>query len=316
MSFLKKLFGKRHGAPEWASFMGDAEYPRFMELVQADLRARGLKFEVSGDQGTLKVTGEEGPQLLGLSNLAQRCHQLSAENWAPTIHRHFDTLLVGTPKAAELLKVLAADFERAKEYLKVRIHPAGFGAGLDATVSEVVADDLVSVLVYDFPDSVSTVHPNHVEKWGVPPHDLFQLGLRNVRAEGKLPFQRIELTNGASLDHFEDPDNYFGASHALLLHEYFDPLPDLGILVSIPHRHGMVVHPIRDASYKPSLGALFYLAPRLYEQGPGSITTSLYWYRAGVFTQLPYEIDANDEVSFYPPASFQEQVAAKIGAAD
>lgn len=316
MSFLKKLFGKRNGAPEWASFMGDEEYARFVEVVRSDLVARGLTFELNSGEGTLRVTGNGDPQLLGLANLAQQCHRIPGASWASTVHRHFDTLLLGTPKAAEFLNLLAGDFNRAKEYLKVRIHPAGYATGLDATVSEVVADDLVSVLVYDLPDSVVTVHPNHVAKWGVPSHDLFQLGLRNVRSEGLLTLERIALSNGASVDQFEDPDNYFGASHALLLHEYFDPLPELGILIAIPHRHGMVVHPIRDQSARTSLGALFYLTPRLYEQGPGSISQGIYWYRAGVFTNLPYEVDENDEVSFYPPPSFQEQVLERIDAAE
>jgi len=316
MSFLKRLFGKRDAAPEWAGFMEGAEYSRFVEIVRADLVSRGLAFELDGSDGRVRVVGETGPQLLGLTNLAQRCHRLPVESWVETIHRHFDTLILGTPKAADFLETLSSDFEQAKQYLKVRIYPSDYAAGLNATVSEEVAEGLISVLVYDLPDSVANVHPNHVQKWGVPQYDLFQLGLRNVRADGLLPSQRIELSSGARLDHYEDPDNYFGASHALLLHEYFDPLPELGILVSIPHRHGIVVHPIHGSDVRPSLGVLFYYVPRLYEQGPGSISPNIYWYRAGIFTHLPYLLGENDTVSFHPPASFQEQVLAKIDAAE
>jgi hypothetical protein len=313
MSFLKRLFGKRDAAPEWAGFMEGEEYARFVERVRADLRARGLAFELNDSEGTLRVTGEAGAQLLGLANLAQRCHRTAPESWVETIHRHFDTLLLGTPKAAEFLETLGADFNRAKEYLKVRIHATGYAAGMDATVSEVVADDLVSVLVYDLPESVATVHPNHVQKWGVPPHDLFQLGLRNVRAMGLLAPERIDLGDGPYVDVYEDADNYFGASHALLLHEYFDPLPELGLLVGIPHRHGLLVHPILDGLALPSLNALFHLTPHLYEQGPGSISQSVYWYRGGVFTLLPTQLHPNGEIEFIPPPSFAEQVLTRLG---
>lgn len=313
MSFLKRLFGKRDAAPEWAGFMDGDEYARFTKRVSADLSARGLAFELNNSEGTLRVTGEAGAQLLGLANLAQRCHRTAPESWVETIHRHFDTLLLGTPKAAEFLESLGTDFQRAQQYLKVRVHASGYAAGLDATVNEVVADDLVSVLVYDLPESVATVHPNHVQKWGVPPHDLFQLGLRNVRAMGLLQPERIDLGGGPYVDVYEDLDNYFGASHALLLHEYFDPLPELGLLVGIPHRHSLLVHPIRDEQARSSLSALFHLAPHLYEQGPGSITQSVYWYRGGVFTLLPTQLLANGEIEFSPPSSFEEQVLSRLG---
>lgn len=312
MSFLKKLFGKRNAAPEWAGFMEAAEFARFIATVRAELSTRGTAFEVSDSERSIRIPGSTGPQVLGLLNLAQRCHQIPPENWSETVRRHFDTLLTGTPQAAEFLETLEADFQRAKEYLKVRIHPTGYAAGLGATVSEPLAEDLISVLVYDLPDQVASVHPNHVAKWGVPQHDLFQLGLRNVRDTGLLTPQRIDLGEGAYLDHYEDLEDYFGASHALLLHEYFNPLPELGILLSVPHRHGMVVHPIRNRSARVSLNALLYYTPRLYEQGPGSITPSIYWYHAGCLTQIPYETGANDTIKLHAPEIFYEQVLAKI----
>jgi hypothetical protein len=315
MGFLKRLFGNRNATPEWAAFMGAEEYSRFIEVIRAELAQRNQPCQLDARAGTIRFPGGRGTESMGLLNLAQRCHQLSPDSWEATIHQHFDTLLIGTPKAAQFIDTLAADFQQAKEYLKVRLYPVGYGAGLAATVQEPVAEDLLSVLVYDLPDSIASVHPDHVQKWGVPQHDLFQLGLRNVRAAGLLEPNRIELGEGVYLDQYEDPENFFGATHALLLHEYFDPQPELGLLVSVPHRHGMVVHAIRDAGALTAISAQLYLAPRLYEQGPGSITPSLYWYRAGLLTRLPYETGPNDQITFSPPVSFQEQVLAKIGSA-
>lgn len=315
MAFLKRLFSKRNSAPEWARFMGDEEYSRFICAVQSDFARRGGPFKLDAATGSLQVPGPTGPHTLGLLNLAQHCHQLPVESWGETIRKHFDTLLLGTPKFVEFTDELASDFSRAKEYLKVRVYPSDYAADLAATVSESVAEDLIMVLVYDLPESVASVHPNHVEKWGVPPHDLFQLGLRNVRAEGLMEPERIDLGEGVYLDQYENPESFFGASHVLLLHEYFDPQPELGLLVSIPHRHGMVVHPIRDSGALISIRALIYLTPRLYEQGPGSITPSIYWYRSGLLTRLPYEAGANNHASFNPPSSFQEQVLERISSA-
>ena len=303
MSFLRKLFGR--GVPEWANLLQPDEYQRFLETIRHDLTARGLAFKVDEGEGVIRFQAAQGTQSLGLGNLLQQCHRTPADRWAELVHGHFDRLLIGTPKASELIEILADDFEQAKQYLKVRLQPGDYASGLGATVSQPVAEDLISVLVYDFPESIASVHPNHVEKWGVPQHDLFALGLRNVWAQGRLEPARIDLQNGAYLDHYEDHENYFGASHALLLHEYFQPLPELGLLVAVPHRHGMVVGPVEGELTSISLRAMFYFVPQLFKQGPGSITPSLYWYRAGTLTQLPYEVKEDESIVFSPPESFQ-----------
>jgi hypothetical protein len=70
----------------------------------------------------------------------------------------------------------------------------------------------------------------------------------------------------------------------------------------------MVVAPIGPGLTSGALRALFFFVPQLYKQGPGSITPSIYWYRAGTYTQLPYQVNDDDTVDFSPPASFAETV--------
>jgi hypothetical protein len=227
------------------------------------------------------------------------------------VQNHLNTLLSGTPVTAATVDELAEDFERAKPFLKTRIQPEDYAQGLGAIVSEPIAEGLIQILTYDFPDSVATVHPNHVAKWGVPLHDLFQLGIRNVRAEGLLESEPMTAEGGIHLEVFEDPANFFGATHALMLHEYFDPVPDLGVIVSVPTRHGFVAHPIRDGSVLTSLRGMLFVTPRMYEQGPGSITHRVYWWRYGVFTELPYD-EVDNEATLRLPTSFTEQVLGPL----
>jgi hypothetical protein len=68
------------------------------------------------------------------------------------------------------------------------------------------------------------------------------------------------------------------------------------------------------SAIKTSLHAMLYFTPQLYQQGPGSITQSLYWCRHGVFTRLPYEVAPDGSVSFTPPDSFFDQVLERIDA--
>jgi len=254
-------------------------------------------------------------QTLGLLNLAQRCGHLPPEDWPAAIRQHFEVLLVGTPRNAQFIDSLSESFDEARGYLKVRLQPSDYMAATGVIVSEPVADGLISVLVYDLPESVATVHPDHVANWGVPLHDLFQLGLRNVRAEGLLEAQRLDLGEGGWLNHYEDGANYFGSAHAMLLHDYFEPLPELGVLVSVPTRHGMVVHAIQDLeAVTSSFRAIMYFTHELYRRGPGSISPNVYWCRYGTFTLLPYEVGKDDTITCTPPASFCEHVLERIPA--
>ena len=51
--------------------------------------------------------------------------------------------------------------------------------------------------MYDLPGSIRTVPPDHVKKWDVAGTDLFEIGLNNVRAEGRPQVQTFDLEKGA-----------------------------------------------------------------------------------------------------------------------
>jgi hypothetical protein len=312
MNFLRKLFD-RGAVPEWAAFLSPDDYAAFRTALQAELTAQGLAHRLDARAGTVTIPREGEPAQLGLQNLAQVCGQVAREEWPAVIRRHLEIILVGSPASTELLDALAGDYERAREVLKVRLYPAGYG-GEVPLVSEPVADDLVAVLVYDLPDSIATVHGDHADGWGVSRHDLIQTGLRNVLAAGRLSAEPLKIDGGITLFSYGDTANYYAASHALLLHEYLDPQPELGALVSVPHRHLMLVHPIVDQRLLGALNAFLVITPELFEEGPGSITPSIYWHHHGHFTRLPYERKKDRKVTFFPPLAFQEQVLERLPA--
>lgn len=311
MSFLRKLLGK---PPTWADFFTGAEFKAFLDAIRAELNRAGAVYRMDAGSGVVQaqIPGQTGVQNLGLLNAAQVCRHNPREEWPEIIARHL-RIMTNIPQLNADIEAFRADFHRAREFLKVRIHPKDYVAQLpDSIAYQPVGEGLIAVLVYDFPDSVAGVPPSHVEGWRVPMHDLIQLGLRNVCQEGLLEPDRVDVPSGGWIDAYEDGDNYFAASHALLLHEYFDPEPELGVLVGIPHRHGMLLRPIDDASVLHALSAMFHLIPVLYDQGPGAISRDLFWYRAGTFTRLPFE-RKGDTINFRPPDSFLEQVAEKLG---
>lgn len=313
MSLLRKLFQKQ--PPQWAHFFSGTEFDHFLSVLRAQLASRGIPHRLDAREGVVQVQtgGQTGAQALGLLNLAQVCRGAASEAWPEIVREHLDLMLVNTAQWMGQVDTLADNFEAARPLIRVRLQPGDYAQQLENAVSsQPIAEDLLAVLVYDFPDSIASVHPDHVVKWGVPMHDLVQLGVRNTWAEGRLEAERIDVGEGAWFDVYESGENYYAASHALLLHEYLQPEPAYGTLVAVPTRHVMVVRPIEDATAIRALHAMLYFVPGLYEQGPGSIVPHVYWHRHGVFTRLPFQ-KKGEQITFSPPASFTEQVLEKLG---
>jgi hypothetical protein len=300
VGFFKRLVGGGDPpAPEWASFFTGAEYRRFLEVVEADLRRRGLDPQV-GDGFVTADTGGEEPMQWGLANLAQLCNQQDPSDWESIVLTHFTALqqMVGRDMDA-----LAADFEQVRPILRVRILPDETmgGVALGGTASRRLAPGMIATLVYDFPDSTASVHEDHLAGWPVDLEEAFGIGTANVRAEPPPAVETIDA-DGATLVAMAG-DSFYVASRALFLDEMLDGARDA--VFAVPNRHVLVCYPVRDLSLVQAMSSMFQIAMNLFQQGPGSISDQLYWWRSGEFVHLPHSASGKN-INFAPPDDFVE----------
>jgi hypothetical protein len=185
------------------------------------------------------------------------------------------------------------------------------GAGL---VHRVPAEGLIETLVYDLPGSVRTVPPDHVRKWGMSPEELFRLGLANVKAEPPPAKQIFDVGKGAAIQALVG-DSFFTASHALFLEEHLAPPPPFGALVAVPHRHAVLYHPIENMRVIGAVNSMIPIAFGMYQEGPGSLSPGLYWWREGSLTLLPSKVSAQS-ISFSPPDVFVKEVLDRVPEAE
>lgn len=303
MGSFNRYFGSRDDVPEWAKFFEPKEYRAFMEAIEAEFKRRRVRARF--DEGTVTLTPPKGaPQQCGLLNLAQMCHQLPREEWAEVVQHHFDSLFEAGGQD-EALDGLEGDFERARALLKVRLYPEDASEAMDRAhaVFRPSFDRVIEALVYDFPNTVATVHTDHVKAWGRPPEEIFGLGLSNVRSSGKLTPQAFPLEEGGSLEALTG-ESFFTATHALLLDDYIGAA-EHGALVAIPHRHTVLFHRIENLTAVRAIQALLIAGFGMYQEGPGSISPELYWWRGGRYTLLPSRVSAK-AIDFSPPAEFVE----------
>jgi hypothetical protein len=102
-------------------------------------------------------------------------------------------------------------------------------------------------------------------------------------------------------------NSFFASTRVLMLEEFPECLGLYGSLVGIPHRHAAILYPIQNLDVITAVNVLIPLIKSLYNEGPGSISPNLYWYRQQKFINLPYR-ETRKALQFFPPAEFTDML--------
>lgn len=302
-------FGKKgQPVPEWAPFFTREQFERFVnELGAYFQRAKSkMKFEETKLPRITVSGGRFPPGRYGVINVAQTCNQTDSADWPQRIADHFDALAAAAGDH-EAFNVRAEEFERVKDLLAVRIGDEQ-SLPIDKLLFRRDLPGTISYLVFDLPHSIESVPLEIPEKWGKSVDDLFALALANVKNTVKPHVEHVEIQPGVSFTAYSG-ESFFTASLALVLDQLESAVGRFGGLVAIPHRHVLLVHPIENADMIHAVQRLGILAVNLDEQGPGSISPNLFWYRDGRFVDLPFRIEG-ETFNFRPPSEFMDMLKA------
>jgi hypothetical protein len=272
--------------------------------VQDDFSGHGLEARVS--EGVVQVAG--GDNSFGLLNLAQICKQIPPDDWVDAIASHFEIIRHNDGERNQL-EAEVDDFARVRDRLGLRIYPEDF---LDNEMSEgaIIYRDLpgtVTVLVIDLPTSVATVPKGQMATWGLDERALREQAQANLARLAVCEEESVELGAECRATVLLG-DSLFTATWALQLEQRLPTCAEAhGALVGLPHRHALIVHPITGSPVLTAINTMIPMISGMYQEGPGSISPRLYWYHAGVFTELPYDI-GEQEIQFTPPAAFLSMI--------
>ena len=308
MGFLKRVMGGGEPAepgPEWAQPMSRPDADAFVEAVNADLDRRGLAHTVGAGQVSIERHGQSSDY--GLTNLVQLCHQVGRRDWSAAIASHFDNLFAAADADADV-REMARSFDGIRSMFKVRLYPGTSLGGMEPNppASWELASGLTAAFVYDLPTTVSTANAEQVRDWGLDHDELLRAALDNLRVDA---VEDQTIGEGRSAVVACVADHFFAASHALLLAERLPPEATAGAVFIVPHRHALLYAPMVDVGVVQSINQLIPMGVSMFQQGPGSISPGLYWWREGSVTLLPAEFDGQ-KVNFAPPDDFVQALNA------
>ncbi|MDZ4821903.1 MAG: hypothetical protein SH856_00400 [Flavobacteriales bacterium] len=286
--------------PGWVSFFNVSEYHAFIKIVEAYFYNRNTPIRIEG--GVVHATHPvHGEQSLGLGNISQSCRQSPQSKWPLLIKEHFGSMTEAYQAHHDLMAQIE-NLDYAMKFLCVRVyHISHFEqVGVATCITRELADDLLEVLVFDFPSSVQNVVRALSDKWNFPEQELFEIGLMNASAKyqyriSKQPIRDEQLW-------FVTGEHFFTANIALELNKYPQLVGIHGSLVILPNRHAALFYPIESIKLVEAITALIPVAMSMYRAGPGSLSDQLYLYRNNKFTRLPYTM--TDQIEFFPPEEF------------
>jgi hypothetical protein len=303
--FRRRGGGSAEPGPDWAQPMSQDETTAFVEAVGRELQRRGLHHEVA--DGTARVERGGEWSNFGLSNLAQYCHNIGPASWQEAIATHFDNLFAAEQAEAELQERVR-DFEGIRSLLKVRLYGDVRTGGIDPAppASWEYAPGVTAALVYDLPTTVRSAGATEVEAWGKSREELLAVALENVRGD---TVESKPIADGAAAPIACFADHFFAASHAFLLGERLPSAANGSAVFAVPHRHALLYAPLVDLGVIESIHRLIPTAVSLFQEGPGSISPNLYWWREGEVVLLPAQLDGQN-LHFMPPDEFVQALNA------
>ena len=288
--------------PEWANFFIEAEYAAFCAAVDSYFTGLGNPYSI--DNGVVQTnwaSQEVGNQSLGLMNVAQMCKQGKLEDYVDIVQNHFEIMRKSQNFMSEFFSRID-DFDFVQPFIGTRLyHKDHVGSiGMANVIVQEVATDIIAMLVFDMPQAISSVKPEQAKVWGKSVDELITLGLQNIREN--YAFDVMDLEANVTLKAVVQ-DHFFGANILMDLSLRPELVGTHGTLVGVPHRHTTLLYPIEDIGVLQAIHTMIPMIYGMHHEGPGSISDGLYWYKQGTFEHLPYALQTDNMLSFYPPKS-------------
>ncbi|MDR2956845.1 MAG: hypothetical protein LBU61_01505 [Coriobacteriales bacterium] len=305
--------------PDWAQFFTDEQYRLFLQAVHDYFTEQQIECQVVDDK--VVVSKDTAARLwnvnddieLGLYNLAHDCNQQNTTKYKQNVYEYFDRVLQTITDMQSLDSVLH-DFSQAEGYIGVRIYSHEYISSITdkALLTRELVSGLLETLVFDLPEAVRPIGAEEAWPWGRFSDELFDIGKTNISRNYSFTTEEVDVEG--DMFYVLSAGHFFAANLVYELQKYerlagderslagdsevsageritdLDDAPDpqpgalvgqYGSLIAFPTREISLIYPINDPSVMFVWVKLLQITRELYSEGPGSLSASVYHYRAG-----------------------------------
>jgi hypothetical protein len=252
------------------------------QLLADCLEAEGFSVELLADG----VRTGDG-RVFGLGTLLGRCRTAPPEAWPDIVAEQVRALLDACrPHLLDELDLAGAPGRVYPRLLDRRVIPWEQSVH---SYARRVAGDLIEMLVLETDLTVMWLRDTEVERMGLEP--LRAVAFENLAAVRARQVRMLALAHGARVHVLEGGGHT--ATQVLRLPEVLRSLAldvgEGGVIVAIPTKYELWLHPVVDHHAYAAYCGLFEEAARAYSEDPGALSPHVYWWQDGRLVQIMTE---------------------------
>jgi hypothetical protein len=306
MGFFGRRRQEQEQADEALPFLTIGQAAEVRGLVRQAFAELGVEVTMHDDRAV-----DDSGRTFGLWNVAAACHEepRGRRVWPRVVGGHVRRILAEFDAPDPFAELTEQDVA-TRTY--VRFFEEGSVPVLDSFPHREFLPGVVELLALDLPESVAMYNRDNAERLGGYAA-LRDHAVRNLKA---LPVEQVEQVAGprGSSFHVLAGESVYTAGKALLLPRLAAALTgegpgELGWLLSVPNRHQVVWHCVRDDGVLGAVEGMATFARLGYSDSPGSVSPHVYWSDGTTVDQLTHDDDEGGVAIVVSPR-FQEVLEA------
>ncbi|MFF4417984.1 hypothetical protein ACFYY8_36130 [Streptosporangium sp. NPDC001559] len=300
-----RLFRRRRDrqARRAARPVEDVDLDSLLALV-ADTLGYSCAFSADGGTLTLSDSGERTVRhVVRLAGLRAEARRRSREDWPVLVSEHLSHVLATAGEPFD-----ACDLDQVRPLLRTRLQPADDLAG--AVVGRHLSADLIEVLTVGYGEAARPLRPEEVGCWPVTAAQALEEAVGNAASDGRLSADAIDLGGATALR--LSGATAGAAAHLRRLGDYLR-VPADGVLVALPSRSEMIVHPVEGIEVVRAIERLRLFAQRECDLRADGLSPQVYWWHDGRLTLIRADLVSQDgqiRLVVAPPKAFARVLAS------
>ncbi|MFT3684440.1 MAG: hypothetical protein QM783_05845 [Phycisphaerales bacterium] len=231
-------------------------------------------------------TSPHDNQQYGLENIGQMCASKPVAEWSSLVTAHFNSML---QSRADHETTANLTWDELQPRLGIRLMEITDHSMFDWSLWREDLPGIASMVFVDEPTAITNLKRDRVIELGVLTEHVFENAFDNLQSLAPVKRSAFPLEEGGEIVLLEG-ESPFAAAHALHLERHVGVLGRHGAFISVPTRHTVLVLPFNDLYILRTLQHLLNIAAIMHRDGPGSISTNVYWIHNEDRIQLPYKV--------------------------